>query len=250
MAVSPVPTSPRSSDAGGGPVIGISSYSEQVSWGSWTQVPAVLLPKAYVAKVEQAGGLAVLLPPRLDASLDYARTVLSRLDGLILAGGVDVEPARYGAQRHPAVQASRPDRDAAELALTQAAIEIDLPLLGICRGMQLMAVAAGGALVQHLPDQVGHSGHSPAVARYGSRPVRIQPESRLESILGSGVQVACYHHQAVLSHPGYQASAWDCEDGIVEAMEDPRGRFRLAVQWHPEATDDPRLFEALIAAAR
>jgi len=247
MAVSPVPTSPRSSNTR--PVIGISSYSELTSWGPWTQVPAVLLPKAYVAQVEQAGGLAVLLPPRLDASPDYARTVLSRLDGLILAGGVDVEPARYGAERHPAVQASRPDRDAAELALAHAAIEIDLPLLGICRGMQLMAVAAGGVLVQHLPDRVGHSGHSPAAARYGSRPVRIEPASRLAASLGISAVASCYHHQAVLSHPGYQATAWDCEDDIVEAMEDPSGRFRLAVQWHPEAGDDPRLFEALVAAA-
>ncbi len=237
------------SPRGAAPIIGISCYLEPTSWGPWSGVPAVLLPHTYVAAVQRAGALAVLLPPRADASDDHARTVLSRLDGLILSGGVDVEPARYGADRHPSVQAARPDRDAAELALAQAAVELDLPLLGICRGMQLMAVAAGGMLEQHLPDRTGHRGHAPSDARYGNRPVRVEPASRVGAILGSSAQVPCYHHQAVLSHPGYQATAWDCEDGTLEAMEDPNAPFRLAVQWHPEASDDPRLFDALITAA-
>jgi putative glutamine amidotransferase len=242
--------SPPSSFSGGaGPVIGISCYLEPASWGPWSQVPVALLPHAYVRAVERAGAVTVLLPPRPDATEDYARTVLSRLDGLILAGGVDVEPARYGAERHPTVQASRPDRDATELALVRAAIEIDLPLLGICRGMQLMAVAAGGVLEQHLPERVGHAGHAPSAARYGSRSVRISPESRLGAILGPTAQAPCYHHQAVLSHPGYRATAWDSDDETLEAMEDPSGRFRLAVQWHPESGEDPRLFDAVAAAA-
>lgn len=232
----------------GRPVIGISSYLEPSSWGKWSDVPAALLPHKYIDKVERAGAIAILIPPRLDADDDWARALIPRMDGLILAGGVDIEPARYGQDPHPAVQASRQDRDAAELSLALASAEADLPVLGICRGMQVMAVAAGGTIEQHLPDRVGHNSHAPAPATYGSHAVRVAPGSALASIIGENLEVPSYHHQAVVEHPGYSATAWDPDDGTLEAMEDPGARFRLAVQWHPEMADDLRLFRALISA--
>jgi putative glutamine amidotransferase len=230
------------------PVIGITCYVEPASWGAWVDVSAGLIPHRYIAKVEEAGGIAVVIPPRADADEDWAFEVLARVDGLILAGGVDVEPARYDADPHPSVQAPRRDRDAAELSLVGAAVESDLPLLGICRGMQVMAVAAGGTLEQHIPDRVGHSGHAPGRATYGSHQVRIEPSSRLGGILGDSIEVPSYHHQSVVTHPGYTPTAWDPSDGTLEAMEDAAAQFRLAVQWHPEVAEDPRLFEALVAA--
>jgi putative glutamine amidotransferase len=231
------------------PVIGITCYVEPASRGDWTDVPSALLPQDYVTKVEAAGGIAVLIPPRLDADERLAAEVLARLDGLILAGGADVEPSRYAAPAHPAVQPGRPDRDALELALATASAASDLPVLGICRGMQVMAVAAGGDLEQHLPDRVGHSGHSPGPGVYGSHPVHTVAGTRLATLLGERVDTPTYHHQSVLEHPGYVPAAW-AVDGTLEAMEDPRAGFRLAVQWHPEAGDDPRLFEALVAECR
>jgi putative glutamine amidotransferase len=230
------------------PVIGITSYVELATWGPWVGVAAGLVPHSYIAKVEQAGGIALVIPPRLDADSDWAASVLTPLDGLILAGGVDVEPSRYGAERHASVQNSRQDRDAAELALARAAVDSGLPLLGICRGMQVMAVAAGGTLEQHLPDRVGHTGHAPSKGAYGRHHVEIDPSSRLAEILGSSAEVPSYHHQAVSTHPGYVATAWDPADQTLEAMEDPDAPFRLAVQWHPEVSDDVRLFSALVAA--
>jgi putative glutamine amidotransferase len=232
------------------PLIGITSYLEPASWGAWTDVPAALLPHAYVAKVEQAGGIAVLIPPRVDAGDHWVERLCAALDGLILAGGVDVEPVRYGQRPHASVQASRRDRDAAELSLATASAVRDLPTLGICRGMQVMAVAAGGELEQHVPDRVGHHRHSPAPATYGSHAVRTLPGSRLATIVGDRLTMPSYHHQAVATHPGYLATAWDTEDGTLEAMEDEQARFRLAVQWHPEVSDDLRLFTALVEACR
>jgi putative glutamine amidotransferase len=230
------------------PIIGITCYVEPATRGAWVDVPSALVPYAYVRKIEEAGGLAVLVPPRSDADGGLAREVLERLDGLVLAGGADVDPAHYGHERHEMSQESRPDRDALELALATASIELDTPLLGICRGMQVMAVAAGGHLEQHVPDRVGHSDHSPPHARYGTHPVRTVPGTRTSDILGVSLDVPTFHHQSVLSHPGYTASAW-ASDGTLEAMEDPEATFRLAVQWHPEQGADPRLFDALVKAA-
>jgi putative glutamine amidotransferase len=233
-----------------GPVIGLTCYVEPASWGSWRAVPAGLLPAAYQQQIDAAGGVPLLVPPPAGADGAWAELVLSRLDGLLLAGGVDVQPDRYGAAPHPAVQAARPDRDAAELALAQAAVARDLPLLGICRGMQVLAVAAGGRLEQHVPDRVGHAGHSPAPGSYGEREIRIDPSSRLGEVLGGSVRVSCAHHQAVAAHPGYRPVGWDAADGTVEAMEAPDAAWRVAVQWHPEVGEDPRLFRAFVAACR
>ncbi|GAA2499605.1 gamma-glutamyl-gamma-aminobutyrate hydrolase family protein [Terrabacter carboxydivorans] len=232
----------------GRPVIGITAYVERASWGSWVDVPGALVPHRYVQHVEDAGAIAVVIPPRPDADDGTALEIVERLDAVVLAGGVDVAPELYADERHASVQASRPDRDSTELAIARASAEADLPILGICRGMQVMAVAAGGMLEQHVPDRVGHHEHSPAPATYGNHPVRTVAGTLLADILGEQVDVPSYHHQSVLRHPGYVASAW-ADDGTLEAMEDPGASFRLAVQWHPEVGTDPRLFHALVEAA-
>jgi putative glutamine amidotransferase len=229
------------------PIIGITCYVEEAVRGVWESMPHALLPYNYVAKVERAGGIAVLIPPRADADAEMARAVVSRLDGLMLAGGVDVEPRRYAAQPHPSVQEARPDRDAFELALAGVTREWDTPVLGICRGMQVMAVAAGGTLEQHLPDVVGHDEHSPAPGVYGSHTVRTVEGTKVSALLGPQVDIPSYHHQSVSSHPGYAPAAW-APDGTLEAMEHTASRFRLAVQWHPEAGQDARLFDGFVHA--
>lgn len=230
------------------PVIGITAYVERASWGHWVDVPGALVPHRYVTHVEDAGAIAVVIPPRPDVDEDTVLEIIDRLDGVVLAGGVDVAPELYADERHASVQASRPDRDSTELALARATAGVDVPVLGICRGMQVMAVAAGGLLEQHVPDRVGHDEHSPAPATYGNHLVRTVAGTRLAGILGEEVDVPSYHHQSVLTHPGYEASAW-ADDGTLEAMEDPGAFFRLAVQWHPEVGTDPRLFRALVDAA-
>ncbi|HNQ06832.1 MAG TPA: gamma-glutamyl-gamma-aminobutyrate hydrolase family protein [Tetrasphaera sp.] len=230
------------------PVIGITTYVEPVDRGDWPGLRSAVLPQAYVDQVQSAGGIALLIPPRADADLPLAEAVLARVDGLIIAGGADVEPSRYAARPHPLVQDARPDRDALELALATATSASGLPVLGICRGMQVMAVAAGGSLIQHLPDVVGHTGHSIAPGTYADHRVATVDGTRLRALLGPEVNVPSYHHQAVADHPGYAAAAW-AADGTLEAMEDPDAPFRVAVQWHPEMGSDPRLFEALVAAA-
>lgn len=225
------------------PVIGISTYREQARFGAW-DTSADLLPATYARSVEAAGGAAVLLPPQNTGAVE----LVERLDGLIIAGGADVEPERYGAQPHSRTQAWRPDRDAWELALLDAAEAAARPVLGICRGMQLMAIRAGGTLEQHLPDLVGHSEHAPAPAAFGWTSIRTEPHSLVRRLVGEDVQVSCQHHQAVASHPGFQVAA-RAEDGTIEAIEDPERSFWLAVQWHPEFGDDYGLFRGLVAVS-
>jgi len=229
------------------PVIGVSGYREAADWGSWRGVRADLLPADYVDAVRASGGVPVLLSPALDA--DDAVALLPRLDGLILAGGADIDPTRYRAEAGPHTAGWRGDRDASELALLGAARERALPTLGICRGMQLMAVAAGGTLAQHVPDIVGHQGHSPAPGVYGRTSVEVAPASQLGAILGERLTVPCHHHQSVDEHPTFAPVA-RAADGLLEAIENPDLPFWVAVQWHPETDTDRRLFEALVAAAR
>jgi len=229
------------------PVIGLTTYRQAADWGTWRQVEADLLPSDYARSIERAGGVPLLLPPV--AAAGAAGDVLARLDGLLIAGGADVNPARYGQEPDPSVVRWYDDRDAWELALLAEAERIRLPLLGICRGMQLMAVAAGGTLVQHLPDVVGHGEHGGGPTSYGSAAVRIDAEGRVAELVASEITVPVHHHQAVAEHPGYRPVAHDT-DGVLQAMEGEGDRFAVGVQWHPETDQDPGLFDGLIAAAK
>jgi putative glutamine amidotransferase len=231
------------------PVIGVTSYSEPASWGAWTSVPAVLVPKRYTSMVQAAGGLPIVLPALGDdPSPDDVDALLARVDGLVLIGGSDVESSRYGEQPHLLAQTPKVDRDATELMLATRARD-KIPVLGVCRGMQVMAVAAGGVLEQHLPDRIGHSDHSPAPAEYGVRVVEPRDGTRLAAILGKRLEVNCHHHQGVATHPSYEVAAWS-SDGVVEAIESADSAFHIGVQWHPETGSDGRLFDALVTAAR
>jgi putative glutamine amidotransferase len=232
------------------PVIGLTGYEEQVRWGVW-HVPGVLLPSTYVRAVVAAGGVPVLLPPVPEA----VEAVLPRLDGLVLSGGPDIEPGRYGAAPLASTAEPRVDRDAAELGLAEAATAAGLPVLGICRGLQLLNVARGGTLHQHLPDVVGTDDHAPAPGVYGHHPVTITGGSRLAETLGrSQTEVPSYHHQAIDTLGAGLTVTAVAPDGVVEAVEDPSLPFCVAVQWHPEvghpeAGDDLSLFRALVAAS-
>ena len=234
------------------PLIGLSTYREPARWGVWDQ-SADLLPATYAVAIESVGGVPVLLPPTVPYD-EAAVAVVSRLDGLVISGGADVDPARYGQDRHDRTGMPRPDRDAWELALLDAATAAGLPTLGVCRGMQVMAVAAGGTLEQHLPDTLGATTHDPGGDAFGEVDVRLADGSRLaEALRGSmdgaaQLGVRCHHHQGVREHPGYTAVAW-ADDGGLEAMEQPGDRFVVGVQWHPEVVADAGLFRALVEAA-
>lgn len=230
------------------PVVGVTSYVEPASWGAWTDVRAALIPAAYVDHLRDAGAIPVVVPPlHEEATEDDARRLLSRLDALVLAGGADVESHRYGQAAHALAQEPRRDRDAAELLLATVARD-ELPVLGVCRGMQVMVVAAGGGLEQHLPDRLGHLDHGPAPATYGLRTIEPLEGTRVRELLGETVQVNCYHHQGITTHPSYDAAALS-SDGVIEAIESPGSLFHIGVQWHPESGSDTRLFEALVRAA-
>ena len=229
------------------PVIGISAYAETARWRQW-DLPATLLPQTYVDQVVAAGGIPVLLPP-----VPGVEDAVSHLDGLIISGGPDVAPERYGQEPGPHTTIIRPERDAAETALFLAALPAGKPMLGICRGMQLMNVALGGTLIQHVPDVVGHHGHSPVSGGYGEHKVVVGESGCLSAILGPGpVAVPTHHHQGIdRLAAGLTATAW-AEDGLVEAFEldQAASPFALAVQWHPEAGNQQVLFRALIEAAK
>jgi putative glutamine amidotransferase len=229
------------------PLIGISTYRQDADWGSWRGVPADLLPASYARSVTASGGVPVLIPPVQSAA--EANAIVQRLDGLVIAGGTDLNPARYGQVPDAAVTTWADDRDASELWLLDAAAECRLPVLGVCRGMQVMAVRAGGSLIQHLPDRVGHSGHSGIPNGYLGVEVVVQPGHRISALIDSELTVPCHHHQAVDRHPGFIATA-HAADGVLEAMESDGDRFEVAVQWHPETGADKGLFAGLVAAAQ
>jgi putative glutamine amidotransferase len=225
------------------PVIGLTTYAEETRFGVNDTLAAVL-PLSYVHAVHSSGGRAVLVTPD-DPDVD----VLNGLNGIIFTGGSDVDPALYGEERHPTVKVRR-QRDDAELLLMRAALAADVPLLGICRGMQLMCVASGGSLHQHLPDVLRHDRHRPVHGpRFGEHAVRIAPGTLSYSILGGQAVVNSFHHQGIKDPGGLTPTGWSPDDNLIEIVEDPTKRFCLGVQWHPEDTSDFRLFAALVAAA-
>lgn len=232
------------------PLIGLTTYRETARWGVW-HTSADLLPSAYAQSLEAVGGTPVLLPPQSDRA-EAARSVVARIQGLVVSGGADVDPRRYGEEPGGHTAAWREDRDSWELALLQAADEVALPTLGICRGMQVMAVAAGGSLHQHTPDLVGHDNHNPGGDTFGTVEVDLVAGSLVRSLVGDRLSVHCHHHQSVREHPGYVPSAY-ADDGTLEAMELTPGqrseRFCVAVQWHPEMAADAGLFRGLVRAA-
>jgi len=233
------------------PLIGILTALERASWGVW-DVDAMLLPRLYVDAVQRAGGLALMIPPD-DALVDDPDEVLDALDGLILAGGADVDPGFYAHPVHPETKGTVPERDRFEIAMTLAAIERDLPLLGICRGMQIMNVARGGTLIQHLPDHVGSEEHRrrPGSFDGADNTMRLTPGSLAARATGEEIHIGrCHHHQAI-DHvgDGYVVTGWSQADGLPETFELPDHRFVLGVQWHPEADQTSSVIGALVQAA-
>ena len=227
------------------PLIGITTYEQPARWGVW-DLPAALIPAAYVEAVRRAGGRPVLVPP----SEDGVEETLDVLDGIIFSGGADVDPSIYGAEPHPETDSPQAHRDAGELALLRAALERDLPTLAICRGFQLLNVVRGGDLIQHLPEEVGHQAHKEVPGEFSEHPVEVKEGTRLASVIGARSDVTSHHHQAVgRIGKGLVETAW-AADGTLEGLEDPSRRFTVGVQWHPEAGEDVALFEALVAEAR
>jgi putative glutamine amidotransferase len=234
------------------PVIGICAALEQARWGVW-DLPAMVLPADYLWAIQRAGGLALMIPPD-PAFAEHAGQLLDQLHGLVLAGGSDIDPASYGAEPHPATNGTVPERDASELALTRAAIARDMPVLGICRGMQLINVALGGSLHQHVPDLVGHGDHrrTPGSFDGADHDVHLQPGSLAAAAAGEELHgIKSHHHQAIdRIGEGLEVTGSSALDPLPEAVESPRHRFLLGVQWHPEADESSRVIAALVAEAR
>jgi putative glutamine amidotransferase len=234
----------------GRPVIGICSAIETARWGAWEAL-CDLVPRTYSLAVQRAGGIALLLPPD-DISAEASDELLDLLDGLVLAGGADVDPGSYGARPHAETGGTRPERDRFELALGHRALERDLPLLGICRGMQMLNVASGGTIEQHLPERIGSEAHRHTPGGFSDHSVRIASGTLTERVVGgSQAEVRSHHHQGVGElGEGVEVTGWSDGDEVIEAIELPERRFALGVLWHPEQDEQSRVIEALVAEAR
>lgn len=228
------------------PIVGITTYAQPARWGAW-DLPAALIPLDYVTALERAGARPLLVPPTEDA----VDETLDVLDAIVFSGGADVDPAVYGAERQEVTDAPQERRDRAELALLRAALERDMPVLAICRGSQLLNVARGGDLVQHLPDAVGNEAHRERPGTFSEHEVDVHTGTRLAGIVGGSSSVKSSHHQGVGRLGAGLVESARAPDGTVEAIEDPAMRFALGVLWHPEAADDDdALFRALVEEAR
>jgi putative glutamine amidotransferase len=226
------------------PLVGITTYVTPAAFGHW-EIEAALVPAQYVEAVERAGGRPLLVPP----SPTGQDELLDALDGLIFSGGSDLDPALYGQDAHPETTGIAPERDSAEIVLLSAALARDMPVLAICRGSQVLNVALGGDLVQHLPEVTGTDRHKQVAGTFADHDVTVAEGTRLASLIGEHVPVKSHHHQGYGSlGAGLRAVAHD-EDGTVEALEDPHRRFAVGVLWHPEAGEDARLFDALVQEA-
>jgi putative glutamine amidotransferase len=232
------------------PIIGICAALERVKWGPWDETVA-MMPASYIRAVQAAGGLPVLLPPD-DAAAEDPDELLDRVDALLLAGGVDVDPASYGAPTHPEVTRTVPERDRFELALAHRALERELPLLGICRGLQTLNVARGGTLLQHVPDVVGHDEHRHTLGQFADHAVELEAGSLAARAAGAErLAVKSHHHQGIEElGEGLEVTGWSVPDQLAEAVEDPDRRFVLGVLWHPEEDESSRLIAALVDEAR
>jgi putative glutamine amidotransferase len=227
------------------PLVGITTYVTPARWGSWQQ-EAALIPAQYVQAVERAGGRPLLVPP----SEEGIEETLDALDALIFSGGSDLSPGTYGQDPHPETYGVVPERDDAELALLTAALERDLPVLAICRGSQVLNVALGGDLLQHLPEVVGDEKHKHTPGAYADHDVSIEAGTRIGTLLGEHAPVKSHHHQGFGRLGSGLVETARAEDGTIEAVEDPSRRFTLGVLWHPEAAEDLKLFEELVNEAR
>ena len=227
------------------PLVGITTHITPARFGGWEEESA-LVPADYTRAVERAGGRPLLVPP----SEDGVEETLDVLDAVIFSGGSDLDPTAYGQDPHPETTGVEEDRDRAELALLQAALARDMPVLAVCRGSQVLNVALGGDLVQHLPDLVGDDKHKHTPGAYADHDVDLVPGTRLGSLLGDHAPIKSHHHQGFGRLGEGLREAARAEDGTVEALEDPSRRFTLGVLWHPEAGEDMRLFEAFVAEAR
>lgn len=226
------------------PVVGITTYVTPATWGYW-EMDAALVPAQYVEAVERTGGRPLLVPP----SGEGLAETLDALDGLIFSGGSDLAPDTYDAEPHPEITGVVPERDVAELGLLLAALERDMPVLAICRGSQVLNVALGGDLIQHLPEVVGDEKHKHTPGVFADHDVDVAPGTRLGSVLGDRAPVKSHHHQGFGRLGQGLVEAARAEDGTIEAVEDPSRRFTLGVLWHPEAGEDLKLFEELVREA-
>jgi gamma-glutamyl-gamma-aminobutyrate hydrolase PuuD len=228
----------------GKPVVGITTYLLAARFGNW-HTESALVPADYLPAIERAGGRPLLVPP----STDGIEETLDSLDGIVFSGGSDIDPELYGHEQHPETKEVHRVRDDAELALLRAALERDMPVLAICRGSQVLNVARGGDLEQHLPDSLGHELHKERLGEFSDHEVSVETGSRLGGIVGDRIPVKSSHHQGFGRIGDGLVTTAQADDGTIEALEDPSRRFAVGVLWHPEEGEDAALFRALVKEA-